>query len=185
MAITIRTTDVITRQPVLPVGLQNRTPLIPRPMEAPKAPKGSDVLQLGGSGRPDEKDSLRIVNERAMEKLRQVVAQARADLGLPEDAQVDLSPEATGDRIADFALKWFTQWAKNNKVEDNEEGRSRFVDFIGKAVQQGVKEARGILKSLNALNPQVDTMIDKTMERVQARFDDFIKNGMSTAPQNA
>jgi|YNPMSStandDraft_1061717.scaffolds.fasta_scaffold16222_2 hypothetical protein len=169
----------LTRQPVLPVGLDNRVPLIPRPMTAAKLPVGRDVVQLGVSGKPDAAESLRMVNERALDKLRKIVAQAREELGLPEDAQVDLSPEATGDRIADFALKWFGQWAKNNKAQDTEEDRARFVDFIGGAVRKGVEEARGILKALNALNPEIEGMIDKTMARVQARFDDFVRNGLT------
>jgi len=167
------------QQPAIPVGLNSRVPLIPRPMKAPELPGGKDILQLGASGRLDAEESLRIVNERALDKLRQVVAQARAELGIPEDAVVDTSPDATGDRIADFALGWFSQWAKNNNVADDEAGRSRFVEFIGNAVKKGVEEARGILKALNALNPEVDKSIDAIVERVQARFNDFIKNGAS------
>lgn len=179
MAAFIGTVNNVGWQPALPVGLDLREPLIPRSMKPPKLPAG-DVLRLGVSDKPDTSESIRIVNERAMDKLRQVVAQARTELGLSEDVRPDLSPEATGDRIADFALKWFGQWAKNNQAGDTEEDRARFVEFIGKAVQKDVEEARGILNALNALNPEVNRMISQTVERVQARFEDFIRNGMAS-----
>lgn len=123
-------------------------------------------------------DAQNIVVDRAFEQLRAVVEEARAELGIPEGETLDLSPEATGDRIADFALNFFTQYAENNGLADDEEGRAQFADFIGGAINQGIEEARGILTALNALNPDVTQGIESTASHIQGRLDDFVTNGL-------
>ena len=122
--------------------------------------------------------SQEIVVNRAFEQLRAVVEEARAELGIPEGDTLDTSPEATANRIADFALNFFSQYAENNGLEDNEEGRSQFAAFIGDAINQGIDEARGILSALDALNPDVQSGIDQTAEYIQGRLDDFVTNGL-------
>lgn len=138
----------------------------------------SDILSLGETP-PGRQDIYRILTERAYEKLRSVVAEARAELGIPEGSILDTSPEATANRIADFALGFFSKYAKNNGLEDNEEGRRQYVGFIGAAVAKGIDEARGILSALNVLNDGLNADIDKTAGLIQKRFDDFIKNGFA------
>jgi hypothetical protein len=111
-----------------------------------------------------------------MDKLRSVVTDARAALGIPEGTQIDTSPEATANRIADFALGAFDNWLKNHAGLADEDARKQFAGFIGGAIQQGISEARGILSSLNALNPDVNTNIDSTWDVIQTRLNDFVAN---------
>ncbi len=123
---------------------------------------------------------MNIVVERALDKLRGVVTQAREELGLPENAVLDTSPEATADRIATFALGAWVKYAERHNLEDTEENRKAFADFIGGAINQGISEARGILGSLNALTDEVDGNITKTSDIIQRRLQDFIINGLSS-----
>jgi len=120
------------------------------------------------------KNSMQVVLDRAMEKLRGVVNDARAALGLPDDAVVDTSPEATANRIADFAIGSFSAWQKNHKDLPEDEARKQFASFIGGAIQQGISEARGILQGLNALSPEVDSNIETTWNVVQDRLNKFV-----------
>jgi hypothetical protein len=136
-----------------------------------------DRVDFGGS-KISQGQSLQIVTDRALEKLRSVVSEARAELGLPEDADLDTSPEATANRIADFALNFFSKYAENNDLADDEEGRAQFAEFIGGAIKQGISEARDILGSLQALSPDVESGIDKTSDIIQQRLDDFVANGL-------
>lgn len=119
-----------------------------------------------------------IVLNRAFEKLRAVVAEAREALGIPQGQEVDTSPEATANRIADFALNFFSAYAENNGLANDEEGRAQFADFIGGAIAKGIEEARGILTALSALNPDTESSIDQIASLVQARLDAFIANGL-------
>ncbi len=120
-----------------------------------------------------------IVLDRAYEKLRAVVGDARTALGLAEGEEIDTSPNATADRIADFAINFFSKYAENNGLEDNEEGRKAFADFIGGAINQGIEEAKGILTALPAFDPEIQAGVEDTASYIQKRLDDFVKNGLS------
>jgi hypothetical protein len=120
-----------------------------------------------------------IVLDRAYEKLRAVVGDARTALGLAEGEEIDTSPNATADRIADFAINFFSKYAENNGLEDNEEGRKAFADFIGGAIGQGIEEAKGILTALSAFDPDIQAGVEDTASYIQKRLDDFVKNGLS------
>ena len=154
--------------------LFNKTPVLPQDMNV-DFPK--DVIEIGKGKSLSSDESMQIVVERAMDKLRSVVSDARSQLGLSEDQQVDTSPDATAGRIADFALGAFSSWSKNHTDVEGEDARQQFVDFIGGAIQQGISEARGILQSLNSLTGEVDGNIDKTWSAVQSRLNDFVSKG--------
>lgn len=145
--------------------------LIPREMNV-KLPV--DSVQFGQNGSVSNEQAMGIVLERAMDKLRSVVSQARAELGIPEGQEIDTSPEATGNRIADFAISAFSAWRKNNADVPEEDAKKEFASFIGGAVQKGISEARSILKALNALSGDVDKNIDSTWTQVQKRLDNFV-----------
>jgi hypothetical protein len=138
-----------------------------------KTVKAGDRVDLGQQAL-DSAKAMNIVMERAMDKLRGVVGDARAQLGLSEDAVIDTSPEATANRIADFAIGAFSSWYKNHGELPEEDARKAFASFIGGAIQQGIQEARGILSALNALNGDVDSNINSTWEIIQQRLSDFV-----------
>jgi len=154
------------------VFFPNRGKLLPQDLRAGR----KDSVSFG-NGKVSSNEVMQIVTERSMAQLRAVVGEARAELGLPDGAVLDTSPEATANRIADFALNFFGRFAENNKLGDNEEGRRQFADFIGKAINQGISEARNILGALQALNPSVESNIDKTAGIIQQRLEDFVLNG--------
>ncbi len=139
-----------------------------------------DAVDLGKNGPLSSKQSMGLVLERAMAKLQAVVGDAKAQLGIPEDAVLDTSPEATGNRIADFALNFFEKWRGNDDARmglEDQEARQQFADFIGAAIQQGIDEAHDILGSLQALNGDVESHIGSTSDVIQQRLEDFVLNG--------
>lgn len=154
----------------------SRPRLIPQDLQVPRR---RDTVEFGTQGRVSTQEAMNMVVERAMDRLRAVVTQAREELGLPENAILDTSPEATAQRIADFALGFFSKYAEQHGLEDNEEGRKQYADFIGAAIGQGIAEARDILTALSALNPEVNNQIDETASIISQRLEDFIANGLS------
>ena len=153
--------------------LPERKPLIPQDMEVSSS---KDILDIGKGKSLSADQSMWIVVERAMDKLRSVVSDARAALGLSENEPIDTSPEATAGRIADFALGAFDRWSKNHSGLSDEDALKQFADFIGGAIQQGISEARGILAALNSLSSDVNDNIDKTWSIIQNRLNDFAAN---------
>lgn len=143
-----------------------------------QSPRERDSVEFGKEAIIPTARAMEVVLNRAYEELRTAVGAAREELGIPEGAVIDTSPEATAGRIADFALGFFDKYAENNGLENNEEGRQQYADFIGAAINQGIAEARDILTSLSALNGEVDANIDQTASLVQERLDNFVANGL-------
>jgi len=133
-----------------------------------------DKLDLGQSGPLSTEDAINLVTERSLNKLLSVVNEARAELGIPEGTALDISPEATAGRIADFALGFFDAYRERYEDLSDDEARQQFADFIGGAIGQGIEEARGILGALQALNPDVDNTIETIAGLIQQRLDDFV-----------
>jgi hypothetical protein len=133
-----------------------------------------DKLDLGQSGPLTTEQAIAIVTERTISKLSAVVADARAALGLPEGGPLDVSPEATATRIADFALNFFDKYQEQHPEVSGDDARKQFAKFIGDAIGQGIKEARGILDALSALNPDVNQKIDSISNVIQKRLDSFV-----------
>ncbi len=154
--------------------------LLAKPKSAAQGSKASakDVVEFGKGKAVSNNDAMNMVVERALDKLRSVVSDARKELGLPEDAEIDTSPDATADRIVGFALGFWDKYAKQHGLEDTEEGRQAFADFIGGAINKGIGEARGILTALSALSPEIDDNINKTSDIIQNRLKDFVSNGL-------
>ena len=138
-----------------------------------------DTVSLGQGAPLTQADTQNVVLNQAFEQLRAIVAEAREALGIPEDATLDTSEEATANRIADFALNFFHQYAENNDLQDNEESRAQFAEFIGGAIQQGIQEAKDILASLSALDGNPFDF-QKTQDHIQTRLDNFVANGLTT-----
>jgi len=138
----------------------------------------TDTVVFGQSTTLTTQESISIVVERSMDKLRAVVDDAKAQLGIEEgDSPLDVSPEATANRIADFALNFFDKWRANHDGLSDDDARQQYADFIGGAIFQGVDEARGILGALNALNSDVEDHIGSITDYIQQRLDDFVNPG--------
>lgn len=162
-------------EPPQRASLLQRDRLIPNDLGTAR---GKDVLQLS-AGRPaTTAQALDVVRDRAFAQLRNVVNEARAALGIPDGQTIDTSPDATADRIVNFALQFFSKYADNNGLADDEDGRRQFADFIGAAINKGIAEARDILQGLQVLSGQVGNQIDQTADIISRRLGDFVANGL-------
>lgn len=146
--------------------------------ESRRAAAFKDQVAFGTGTRLSDQERSNLVVERALARLRSVVDDAKKELGIEEGSPLDISPEATANRIVGFALGFFDKYAKKNGLENTEEGRRQFADFIGGAISQGIDEARGILGALNALDPNTTSNIDKTASIITDKLDAFVKNGL-------
>ncbi len=125
------------------------------------------------------------LSQQDLQNLERLVESAKADLGVSPETSLDVSPEATANRIVNFALLAFSQFQENHADLDKDEVRSEFVDFIGKAIGKGVEEARDILTGLNALSDEVDADITITVDIINQRLQEFAAQGKTEEAMNA
>ncbi len=116
-------------------------------------------------------------SQKDLQNLESLVESAKADLGVSPNTSFDVAPEATANRIVDFALLAFSQFQENHEDLSEEDVRTEFVEFIGKAIGKGVEEARDILTGLNALTEEVDTDITTTVDIINERLQQFADQG--------
>ncbi len=88
-------------------------------------------------------------------------------------ANQDNSAEATASRIVSLSTAFYDAYREQNKLEDNEQSRSQFVDVIRGGFEKGFKEAQQVLEGLKVLGGEVAAGIDRTYELVMKGFDDF------------
>jgi hypothetical protein len=86
---------------------------------------------------------------------------------------IDVSPEATADRIADLSTRLFPAYARQQPNIPADELRDRFVYIIASGVERGFEEARNILHGLNVLQGDIATNIDTTFDLVMERLNAF------------
>ena len=69
--------------------------------------------------------------------------------------KVDVSPEATAERIVNQSTAFFSAFQKQNSKLNFEQQLDKFIEVIGGGIDQGFKEARDILDSLQVLNGDI------------------------------
>lgn len=91
------------------------------------------------------------------------------------DEGIDVSPEATADRIVAFSTNFFPLYLKQNPEMDEKEALTKFTDIISGGIDQGFDEAKEVLTGLNVLEGDVASNIEKTYELVQKGLAEFIE----------
>lgn len=90
------------------------------------------------------------------------------------ESGIDVSPEATAERIVTFSTQFFSSYQEQNPELDPEQALTKFIEVIGGGIEQGFSEARDVLGGLNVLEGDIATNIDKTYELVLQGLQDFV-----------
>lgn len=89
---------------------------------------------------------------------------------------IDVSPEATADRIVSLSTGFLSLYQQQHPELSQEEAVTAFVDIIRGGIDTGFAEARDILTSLNVLQGEIASNIDKTYDLVQEKLAAFIES---------
>ncbi|MDO9106228.1 MAG: DUF5610 domain-containing protein [Methylovulum sp.] len=92
------------------------------------------------------------------------------------DSGVDVSPEATADRIVSMTTAFFDKYQTSHPELSTEDALNSFVKLIGGGIDKGFSEARNILQGLNVLNGSIASNIDSTYDLVQQGLKAFVDN---------
>ncbi|WP_261841289.1 DUF5610 domain-containing protein [Aliamphritea ceti] len=129
-------------------------------------------------------DSMTLLYRSAIDKLNEVL---ETDLGESSinkayDSGLDVSPEATAERIATQTTGFFASYRQQNPELSESEAAEKFSEIIRGGIKQGFDEAREILDGLKVLEGDIATNIDTTYGLVQEKLDSFFANLAKTEP---
>ena len=97
---------------------------------------------------------------------------------------VDVSPQATADRIVSMSTAFFAKYQEKHPEKDLETALKDFTKLIGDGINKGFAEARNILDGLSVLKGDIASNIDKTYELVQTGLKSFEDNYPRPDAQN-
>jgi len=100
------------------------------------------------------------------------------------DSGLDVSPEATADRIVSMSTAFFSQYREQNTEMSDEEAAKNFAEIISGGIDQGFAEARDILTGLDVLQGDIAANIESTYDLVQDGLSAFV-DSYSIQPDEA
>ena len=117
----------------------------------------------------------RVLNDSLNDKLNAMFQEAGMDTTVDSLLQsgLDYSPEATANRIVEFATGFFGQYQANTEGTEEGEQVEGFVAMIKGAVEEGFAGAQEMLEGLGEIDPDVQGGIDKTFDLVMKGIDDW------------
>jgi hypothetical protein len=128
--------------------------------------------------------SLRAGNEPLSVVFSTAIAALNAELGevtgkenplqAAVDEGLDVSPEATAQRIVSMSTKLFAAYLENNPNPDEDQAKAAFIDIIRAGIEKGFEEARSVLDGLQVLQGDIAGNVDKTYSLVQQGLDAFL-----------
>lgn len=121
-----------------------------------------------------QNDPLSLVYKTAIENINEILKPQLGDNAIQKASTQDNSPEATAGRILSFIQGAFAMYSQYNKDDDQGSAIDKFMALTQKGVDQGFGEARNILSSLNVLNGDIASNIDKTYELLKKGIADFV-----------
>ena len=85
----------------------------------------------------------------------------------------DHTPEATADRIVTFATSFLPSYGERHADEGEQTQLDGFMALIRGGIEEGFRQARGILEGLDVLNGTVKEGVDSTYDLVMQGLDRF------------
>lgn len=118
---------------------------------------------------------LSLLLKTALEGINDVLKEMGVETTIEQayESGVDVSPEATAERIVAFSTQFFSSYQDQHPELDAEQALTKFIEVIGDGIEQGFSEARNVLSGLNVLEGDIATNIDKTYELVLQGLQDF------------
>lgn len=96
------------------------------------------------------------------------------------DAGLDVSPEATADRIVSLSTAFFPSYQQQHPELAPDDALLAFSELISGGIDVGFAEARDILSNLDFLDGDIASNIDKTYDLVQQKLIAFIEATQSS-----
>lgn len=121
-------------------------------------------------------ESLALLYKAAIEGINEFLAPELGPNAIQNayDSGLDVSPEATADRIVSMSTAFFSSYHEQHPELSEEQAAQKFAEIIGGGIEQGFAEAREILQGLKVLEGDIASNIDKTYDLVQEGLKVFV-----------
>jgi hypothetical protein len=130
--------------------------------------QASLTVSLNSSNAP-----LSLVLKTALTGINEALKGQYGDDAVENAVSQDNTPEGTASRIVALSTAFYDAYQQQHTGEDPNTVLQGFLDTIQGGVDQGFKEARGILDGLNVLKGDIASNIDKTYDLVTQGYADF------------
>ncbi len=99
------------------------------------------------------------------------------------DTELDVSPEATADRIVSMSTAFFSQYQEQHADLSTEEAVKSFAEIIAGGIDKGFAEAKYVLEGLKVLEGEISSNIDATYDLVQDGLQAFVDSYIDSDKQ--
>ena len=101
------------------------------------------------------------------------------------DSGLDVSPEATADRIVNFSTGLFLLYQQQHPEMEEQEQIDSFLEVIGGGIDTGFAEASEILTALDVMEGDIASNVQKTYDLVQEGLKTFREKFLFEDPTKA
>lgn len=133
------------------------------------------ILSAVASQNSSADNPMKLLYKTAIEEINKELEPTLGDNSVQSsyDTELDVSPEATADRIINSSTAFYQAFKEQNSDLSDEESLDAFINVIGTGIDKGFEDAKGILDSLQVLEGDVETNIDSTYDFVQEGLANF------------
>jgi hypothetical protein len=123
-------------------------------------------------------ESMALLYKTAIEGINNVLQDEFGDNAIQNayDSGLDVSPEATADRIVSMSTAFFSIYREQNLEMSDEEAAKSFAEIIGGGIDTGFADAREVLDGLNVLEGDIASNIATTFDLVQEGLLAFVNS---------
>lgn len=156
-------------------GQSNKQVAEPTLAQKQKASLNASLVEATQVSIGAQDQSLALLLNTAIDKINEALAPGLGEDAIQKvaDSGLDVSPEATAERIVSLSTAFFSAFKEQNPEEDDSLSLENFLDTIRAGIDEGFESARGILESLNVLEGDIASNIDETYDLVQDKLAAF------------
>ena len=123
-------------------------------------------------------DSLALLYKTAIEGVNGALKAEFGDNAIQSasDSGLDISPQATADRIVSMSTGFFSQYHEQHAGMSEEEAAKSFAEIIEGGIEKGFAEARDVLEGLKVLEGDIASNIDTTFDLVKDGLKAFVES---------
>lgn len=144
------------------------------PLQRAKLQLNASIMQASAAvsiGAADDPQAL--LYKTAITSINEALQAELGENAVQNAAAQDNSPQGTADRILALSTGFLDSYKKQHPDMEDSAALEKFIDTVKGGIEQGFKEARGILAGLDVMHGDIAANIGKTYELVMRGLDDF------------